>query len=407
MNLLQTMRTAIRALRRNKMRSFLTALGIIIGVGAVIAMVAIGEGAKAQVVATFASMGSNLLMVLSGATTAGGARGGYGSLPTLTWGDLKAIQSEVSSVDVAAPQMRISGQVIAEEQNWTTGITGTSSDFFTIRNWPIAKGELFPKEDTGAKVVVLGDTVSEQLFGANVDPVGHVVRMNKVPFQVIGLLAKKGQSPTGQDYDDAVFVPVRTFLTKLQGSMEQFIPGIIMVSAVSADATTRAQRQITTLLRSRHRLADGVENDFSIRNLAEMAAAMEASTNALTTLLAVIAMVSLLVGGIGIMNIMLVSVTERTREIGLRMAVGAKPTNILSQFLVEALTLSTAGGAVGVVLGIVGAGRLAAKMNWPLLVKPEIVLIAVGFSALVGIGFGLYPAYKASRLDPIEALRYE
>jgi len=409
MNPLQTIKIAVRALRRNKMRSFLTMLGIIIGVSAVIAMVAIGEGAKSQVVDTFASMGTNLLIILPGATTSGGARGGFGSMPTLTWDDLKAIQNEVSAIRYAVPDLRSAEQIIGEDQNWTTSIHGTSPDFFIIRNWTISKGELFTKSDmdAGNKVVVMGQTVAEKLFGSSADPVGQTVRIKKVLFQVIGLLEKKGQSTMGQDYDDTVFLPYTTFRSKIQGGLQNYLNGIILASATTSQDTKKAEKQITNLLRERHHIQLGTDDDFSIRNLTEMAGAMEAGTKTLTTLLACIAAVSLLVGGIGIMNIMLVSVTERTREIGLRMAVGARPTNILAQFLVESLTLSTAGGIIGVSLGVFVAYWLANKFSWPLLVRPEIIVLAVGFSALVGIGFGLYPAYKASRLDPIEALRYE
>jgi putative ABC transport system permease protein len=256
-------------------------------------------------------------------------------------------------------------------------------------------------------VVVLGQTVSEKLFGVGGNPVGQAVRIRNIPFQVVGVLVRKGQSPMGQDYDDGVVIPSSTFLTKIQGGLKKFLSGNIMVSASSADATSRAQRQITALLRERHHLGRGIDDDFSIRNLSELAAAQQEGTKTLTTLLAAIAAVSLLVGGVGIMNIMLVSVTERTREIGLRMAVGARRFDILTQFLVEALTLSVAGGLVGIASGLAVAEQLSDKFHWPLLIRPQIIMVAVGFSAAVGVGFGLYPARKASRLDPIEALRYE
>ena len=410
MSFLETLRLAASALSRNKMRSFLTALGVIIGVGAVIAMVAIGEGAKARVEESFASMGSNLLLVLSGTTTAGGAQGGFGTLPTLTWDDLKAIQTEVPTVRLAAPQARTAGQVVSEEQNWTTSVTGTTPEMFAIRNWPLASGRLFGQSDIdgGNKVVVLGQTVVDKLFGSSADPLGQVVRISNIPFEVVGVLTRKGQSPIGQDYDDAVFVPISTYLAKIQGTMlQKFLPGAIVVGATSAEDANRAESQIANLLRDRHRIQSGQDDDFSIRNLAEMASAQQEGTRVLTTLLASIAAVSLLVGGIGIMNIMLVSVTERTREIGLRMAVGAKSRDILAQFLVEALTLSLAGGVIGVALGLTSAAWLARQFDWPTKVQSNIVLIAMGFSALVGVAFGLYPARKASRLDPIEALRYE
>jgi putative ABC transport system permease protein len=409
MNPLQTLRVALRALLRNKMRSFLTTLGIIIGVSAVIAMVAIGEGAKARVEAQFAAMGSNLLVVLPGSTTSGGMRGGFGSMPTLTWDDLRAIQTEVPTVKYAAAQLSSSAQLASEDQNWSTRVYGTTPDFFLIRNWPTALGSPMSDSDAdgGTKVVFLGQTVVDNLFGPNANPIGQLVRIRNIPFEVKGVLSPKGQSSWGQDYDDVAFIPLKTFQTKIQGGLQQFIAGQIYVGATSEQATARAQVQITNLLRDRHHIGPGQEDDFSIRNLTELATAQEDSTKTMTTLLASVAAVALLVGGIGIMNIMLVSVTERTREIGVRMAVGAKPRNILAQFLVEALTLATAGGFLGVVLGLVGGRLLAARFHWPILMRPDIIVISVVFSALVGIGFGLYPAQKASRLDPIDALRFE
>jgi putative ABC transport system permease protein len=403
------LRVAVRALLRNKMRSFLTTLGVIIGVSAVIAMVAIGEGAKARVEEAFASMGSNLLVVLSGTTTASGAHGGFGSMPTLTWDDLKAIRSEASAVRYASPQLRSTQQVISEDQNWATSINGVSPEYLLMRTWPVAMGSPISQTDieVGSKVVLLGQTVVDKLFGSNADPTGQSVRIQKVPFQIIGVLARKGQSATGQDYDDAAFIPYTTFQAKIQGGLQKFVAGAIMVSAVSSDATTRAQNQIATLLRDRHHIPIGADDDFSIRNLTEMASAQQEGVKTLTTLLASIAAVSLIVGGIGIMNIMLVSVTERTREIGIRMAVGARPRDVLSQFLVEALALSIAGGIIGILLGLLAANRLAANFGWPILIRVDVILIAVGFSGLVGVVFGLYPAQKASRLDPIDALRYE
>ena len=409
MNPLATTRVATRALLRNKLRSFLTALGIIIGVGAVIAMVAIGEGAKAQVEETFNQMGTNLLVVLSGASNQGGARGGFGSQPTMTWDDLNAIKTQVPSVRWAAPQLSARNQVASEDQNWYTQITGTTPEFFQIRSWKVVLGAGFgqPEVDGNAKVVVLGQTVVEKLFGAGANPVGQGVRIKNVPFTIVGVLDKKGQSPFGQDYDDTVIIPSTTFASKIQGGLSKFLSGQILVSAASNDSTARAQQQISDLLRDRHRLQVGQEDDFNIRNLAEIANARSDSTKTLTLLLASIAAVSLIVGGIGIMNIMLVSVTERTREIGVRMAVGAKPRHILAQFLVEALALSVIGGIIGVALGLIAAQRMSVSFGWPTLVRPDIIAISVGFSAAVGIVFGLYPARKASRLDPIEALRYE
>jgi putative ABC transport system permease protein len=400
---------ALRALVRNKMRSFLTTLGVVIGVSAVIAMVAIGDGAKARVEAAFAAMGSNMLIVLPGSSTAGGAMGGFGSMPTLTWDDLRAIQTEIPTVRAAAAQLRTNAQVMSEDQNWGTQVFGTSPEYFQIRTWPAAQGSLLTQSDvdTGTKVAVIGQTVADKLFGANSNPTGQTIRIKNVPFVVAGVLAKKGQSQWGQDYDDIVVVPVTTFQQKVKGSLKNFIEGSIAVSATSADTTARAESQIRALLRDRHRLPLGADDDFSIRNLSEIASAQQEGTRTLTTLLAAIAAVSLLVGGIGIMNIMLVSVTERTREIGLRMAVGAKPADIRLQFLVEALALAVTGGLIGVALGVFGAWYLATSFGWEVLYRPDIIAIAVGFSGLVGVVFGLYPAHKASRLDPITALRFE
>jgi len=402
-------RLAGRALGRNKMRSFLTTLGVVIGVAAVIAMTAIGEGAKVRVQQTFEAMGTNLLVVLSGSSATGGMQGGFGSQPTLTWDDLRSIQTELSAVKVAAAVLRASAVVQAEEQNWTTAVVGTTPDYLQIRNWGVSAGQKFGAEDvtSGTKVVLLGQTVVDKLYGPGANPVGRTVRIKMVPYQVIGVLARKGQSPMGSDYDDTAIVPVTTFQAKIQGGLGQFIPGAIFVGAVSADATGRAQQQISGLLRDRHRLGPGIEDDFSVRNLSEIASAQAQGTQVLTALLASIAAVSLLVGGIGIMNIMLVSVTERTREIGIRMAVGGKPADILAQFVAEALALSAGGGVIGVAVGVGAALLLAREFHWPTIIRVATVVVSLGFSAMVGVVFGLYPARKASRLDPIDALRFE
>ena len=391
------------------MRSFLTALGIIIGVGAFIAMVVIGEGAKARVEEAFSSMGTNLLIVQQGSSSQRGVFGGFGSQPTLTWDDLKAIQTELPSVRHAAPQLRTTTSVVSEEQNWTTSVTGVTPEYFEIRNWPVTSGVSFTPSDIDAatKVVLLGQTVVERLYGTGADAVGQMVRIKGMPFQVTGVMARKGQSPMGQDYDDAVFIPVSTYRSKIQGGLNNYLHGSIFVGAFSPEETSRTESDLRNLLRERHHLSGEVDDDFQVRNLTEIASAQEAGTKTLTTLLASIAAVSLVVGGIGIMNIMLVSVTERTREIGVRMAVGAKPRHILAQFLAEALSLSVMGGVTGAVLGLFSAWRLAAQFGWPMLVRPGIVALALGFSGLVGVVFGLYPAQRASRLDPIEALRYE
>ena len=409
MNVAQTLPIAMRALLRNKTRSFLTALGVVIGVASVISMVAIGEGAKSSVEKIFASMGTNLLIVLSGSTSSGGVMGGFGSMPTLTWDDLKAIQTEAPAVRSAAPQLNTKASIVGEEANWNTTITGTTPDYFLIRSWKLGHGALLSDSDieTGNKVIVLGQTVSDRLFGANVECVGRALRIRGIPFMVIGVLDRKGQSPMGQDYDDAAFIPVSTFQAKIQGGLQKFLAGAIMVSAVTAEDTGRAQKQITGILRDRHHILSAGDDDFNVRNLTEMAQAQQQGTKTLTSLLAGIAIVSLIVGGIGIMNIMLVSVSERTREIGVRMAVGAKPWHILTQFLVEAMTLSVMGGFVGVALGVVVASTLANQLGWTLVMRPDIIVVSVGFSAVVGVAFGLYPAKKASDLDPIDALRYE
>jgi len=408
-NFLETFLVAARALLRNKTRSFLTTLGIIIGVGAVIAMFAMGEGSQASVQQAIASMGTNILIVLSGSSQGGGARGGFGSMPTLTWEDLKAIQTEVPSVRYAAPNVGSNAQILSEDQNWSTRITGTTPDYFLIRNWPASMGNLITQTDVdlGSKVIVLGQTVVDKLFGENANPVGQSVRVNNIPFTIIGVMAKKGQSALGQDYDDAAFIPVSTFEAKVRKGLGKFINGIVFVGAVSAAATPLAQRQITELLRDRHHLAPGIDDDFNIRNLSEIASAQEQAAATGANLLLGIALVSLIVGGIGIMNIMLVSVTERTREIGVRMAIGARPKDILAQFLIEALTLSTVGGLIGIAVGLLGGKRLTSQWGWQMTIQPLVILVAVIFSAAVGIVFGLYPARKASLLDPIDALRYE
>jgi len=408
-NPLQTLRVALRAILRNKLRAFLTTLGIVIGVGAVIAMMAIGAGAKQRVEEAFAAMGTNVLIILPGSTSAAGVHGGFGSLPTLTWDDFAAVRTDVATVKAAAPTLRSSLPVIGEAQNWTTSITGTSPEYFDIRNWPIALGNAFTQSDVdgGTKVIVLGQTVVDKLYGPNANPVGQMVRVGNTPFQVQGVAARKGQSATGQDYDDAAFIPFTTFARKVQGGLGKYLQGSIMVAATGSETTLRTQRDITTLLRERHHLAPADDDDFSIRNLSEIASAQQQGTETMTMLLASVAAVSLLVGGIGIMNIMLVSVTERTREIGIRMAVGAEPHHILIQFLIEALSLSVAGGLIGVGLGVGAATWLAARLQWPMLIQPDVIAVSVGFSAIVGIVFGIYPARKASQLDPIDALRFE
>lgn len=407
MSPLETLLTALSALARNTLRSALTALGIVIGVAAVIAMVAIGAGAQARVEAAFKAMGTNLLVLLPGSSRSGGVRGGFGSQPTITWADLKAIQAQLDSVKYVAPQLRSSVSLVAESGNWNTQVTGTTADYFALRDWPAEQGSLFTAADVEAtrKVIVLGATAADNLFG-NEPAVGQIVRINNTPFEVLGVLRRKGQSAQGQDYDDSAFLPVTAYRTKINQGLANFVAGAVTVQAVDG-RLDEAEQAVTDLLRERHKLDASKDNDFSIRNLTETAEAQQDSTRTLTTLLAAVAGVSLLVGGIGVMNIMLVSVTERTREIGLRMALGARPRDILGQFLSEAAMLSMLGGALGVALGVGTASYLARTFGWDLLISPTVVLIAVSFSALVGVVFGLYPALQASRLDPITALRHE
>ncbi len=408
MNGLVVIGVALSALARNKLRSFLTVLGVVIGVAAVIAMVAIGQGARAKVQKTFEDMGTNLLIVMPGSTSAGGFMGGAGSAPTLRWADAQAIRTELSAVRWAAPVLTTSAQVMANDQNWNTSVSGTTADLFQIRSWPLASGRGFEEQDasSGAKVALVGKTVAGKLFGA-ADPVGQSLRVRGVPFVVIGMLGEKGQSPMGQDNDDAVYIPARTYQAKIEGSLGPYLRGALFVSALSSDDTERAQSQITALLRDRHRLAPSADDDFTVRNLTEFAKAMASSTETITRMLAAIAVVSLLVGGIGIMNIMLVGVVERTREIGTRMAVGAEPSDVLVQFLVEALILAGIGGLVGLGLGWVAAERMSAGLGFAVPFPWTTAALAIAVSCGIGVGFGLYPAVKASRLDPIVALRYE
>ncbi|MGE5188966.1 MAG: ABC transporter permease [Gemmatimonadota bacterium] len=407
MNLLSAAKVAYRSLRANKMRSGLTMLGMIIGVAAVIAMVAVGAGANERIAAQIASIGSNLILVIPGSTTSGGLRSGFGGTPTLTMGDAKAIR-DISAVRYAAASTRGSAPVVYGNQNWSTIIQGVTPEYFAIRDWTLAAGRIFGPEDVDAstKVAVLGQTVAQNLFGGE-NPVGKIVRIKKVPFTVVGLLDPKGQSPGGQDQDDTVIVPITTAQKRLFGTTHIGTVGAILVQATGPDTIQDAEREVTALIRQRHRIGRGQDDDFSVRNLSEMLSVAEASTRIMSLLLGAIASVSLLVGGIGIMNIMLVSVTERTREIGIRMAVGARERDILLQFLIEAVALALTGGAVGIILGIGGSSLISYFAKWSTIVLPSAVFMAFGFSAAVGIFFGFYPARKASRMDPIEALRYE
>ncbi|HVK72482.1 MAG TPA: ABC transporter permease [Kofleriaceae bacterium] len=407
MSLTRTLMVALAALARTKTRSFLTVLGVIIGVGAVIAMVSIGEGAKARVAAQFDAMGTSTLVVSSGATNAGGVRGSAGSRLTLTWDDLDAIRG-LPEVATAAPQLRGNAQLLSEAGNWQTSITATTPEWFAVRNWDVGAGELLTSADVAAsrKVAVIGTTVAQNLFPGG-DPIGETIRIDRTPFRVVGVLTAKGTAATGQDNDDVVVIPATTFLSKVSGGLAKYLGGQIVVSAVSRDQTTAAKAAIEDLLRTRHRIRPGEDDDFSVRDLTAIAAAQQESASTITSLLAGVALVSLLVGGIGIMNIMLVSVTERTREIGLRMAIGAKGRHVLLQFLIEAVVLSIAGGVLGILVGVGAAKYMASQFGFPLLVRPDVVILAVAVSAAVGVGFGAYPARRASRLDPIVALRHE
>jgi putative ABC transport system permease protein len=407
MNLLATFKLALMALGRNKMRSILTMLGIIIGVAAVIAMVGIGQGASASIQSQISQLGNNLLYVSAGSSNTGGMRGGSGSATTLTVEDVEAIESEVPSVRAASPTVRAGGQLVFGNENWSAsgGIQGTDEQFPEIRGWSVASGEFFTESEVraAARVVVLGKTVADNLF-AGMDPIGQTLRIRNLPFRVVGVLAAKGQNQIGQDQDDTVIIPYTAAQKKLLSISH--VP-MAMVSAISPEATFMAERQIEDLLRQRHRLAPNEENDFSIRNLTDIAEAADASSKIMTNLLASIAGVSLLVGGIGIMNIMLVSVTERTREIGIRMAIGARSGVIRGQFLIESITISLVGGIMGALLGVATSVIISSTLNWPTLVSPASILVSVIFSAVVGVTFGYYPARKAAALDPIEALRYE
>ncbi len=403
-----TLRIAIRTIRINKMRSILTSLGIIIGVSSVIIMLAIGMGAQRSMAENMAKMGSNLLMVVSGSTTSGGIRMGAGSKQTLTYSDALDIQKKCPSVLAVAPYLSGTKQVVFGNQNWSTGIQGTTPNVMIVRDWGVEYGRSFSDEDVSnsTKVCLLGQTVAENLFG-DLDPVGKTVRIEGMPFTVVGVLESKGQSGMGQDQDDTIMIPITTAQKKLIGVDFPGMVRHIMVKAVDEDAVYTAQEEIEELLRTRHRLGSKQEDDFTIRNLTQMMETAKESAKIMAILLGSIASVSLLVGGIGIMNIMLVSVTERTKEIGIRMAIGAKASDIRIQFLLESLLLSLMGGTVGVVLGILLAKIVEVFFDLPVYIAWWSLLLSFGFSGIVGVTFGYYPAYRASLLDPIEALRYE
>ncbi len=405
MNLMLTLRVALRALLRNRMRTFLTMLGMIIGVAAVISMLAIGTGAQQSVQASIASLGTNTLIIMAGSSNTGGVRSGAGGRSTLTPADVEAILDQCSAVAAATPLVQQGAQLIYQNQNWFSQVSGVSPDYTIVRNWPVADGRFLTDDEVrvSAKVCVLGKVVADNLF-AGEDPLDKVIRVRNIPMRVIGILSEKGDSAFGGSQDDVIIVPYTTAMRRVfrTDSLRT-----ALISATTADDVTKAQDQVTSLLRERHKIPQGDEDDFTIRSQAEFAATANQSTQVFTMLLGGIASVSLLVGGIGIMNIMLVSVTERIREIGIRMALGARGTDILLQFLVEAVVLSLMGGALGVVLGWALA-QLASKFSqWPPVVSMGSILLAFGFSAFVGVFFGLYPAFKASQLDPIQALRHE
>ena len=408
LNIFSTIKISFRALSVNKMRSALTMLGIIIGIAAVITMVAVGTGASWRIAEQISSMGSNLLIIQLGSATAGGARLGAGTLPRLTTRDAEAILKECPAVAEVAPTRQGRAQVVFGHSNWSTGVYGTTPGMLAAREWDLTLGRPFTQQDVrnATKVALLGQTVVNNLFGEQ-DPVGRTIRIKNIPFTVIGVLSVKGQSPQGQDQDDVIFVPVTTALKKLFGATFPGMVWFIMVKAKSVEDLPAAAKQINDLLRQRHHLGQKQDNDFTIRNLTQTMQIREQSAHVMTLLLGAIASVSLLVGGIGIMNIMLVSVTERTREIGIRMALGAKIWDIRLQFIAEALTMSLIGGVIGSFFGVSASMVLSSVLGWPIVVTVLSILLAFSLAGIVGIFFGFYPAYKASLLNPIDALRYE
>jgi putative ABC transport system permease protein len=406
-SIFSTFKLALRALWRNKVRSLLTMLGIVFGIGAVIAMVAGGQGAQQAVKDVFQALGTNVLVLQNNAQRTMGASAGAGGGASLTWDDLRALEAEITTARWIAPVLSRNAQIVSELSNWNTGISGTTAAWFKIRSWDAAEGVVFD-EDTGnsnAKVAVIGKTVAFQLFGG-ASAVGQVVRIGGQPYEVIGVLAPKGQGPRG-DNDDTVLIPIKTYEQKLEKGLAKYIRGSILISTHHPDDAERTIAQVTSLLRDRHKLDGNEEDDFRIRNPAEFAKAQQDSTERISTLLAIVAAVSLFVGGIGVMNIMLVSVIERTREIGIRMAVGAKPVDVMTQFLVESLVLAAVGGLLGLALGYGAASYMADYFGWKMFFPATTAAIAFAVAGGVGVAFGLYPAVRASRLDPITALRYE
>ena len=401
---------ALTALRANRLRSALTMLGIVIGVAAVIAMVAVGSGATERIQQQIEAIGSNLILVIPGSITSNGVRLGSGATVTLSEDDARAIASECPAVAAVAPTVRGGAQVTYGNNNWATSIVGTTPDYLTIRDQTVVRGNPFSADDgsSGTKVALLGGTVAQNLFGSG-DPTGQTIRIKNVPFTVDGVLSAKGQSPTGQDQDDVILIPISTAKRQVVGASQANAGsiGAIMVQAVDAHSMDEAQSEIEALVRQRHRMRPGQDDDFTVRNLSDVFSAQESSARVMSILLGAIASVSLVVGGIGIMNIMLVSVTERTREIGLRIAIGARTRDLLAQFLVEAVTLSILGGIAGILVGVTASALISHFAGWNTLVSPTAIALAFVFSALVGVFFGYYPARKAALLDPIEALRYE
>ena len=400
----------LTALRANRLRSALTMLGIVIGVAAVIAMVAVGSGATERIQQQIEAIGSNLILVIPGSITSNGVRLGSGATVTLSEDDARAIASECPAVAAVAPTVRGGAQVTYGNNNWATSIVGTTPDYLTIRDQTVVRGNPFSADDgsSGTKVALLGGTVSQNLFGS-ADPTGQTIRIKNVPFTVDGVLSAKGQSPTGQDQDDVILIPISTAKRQVVGASQANAEsiGAIMVQAVDAHSMDEAQSEIEALVRQRHRMRPGQDDDFTVRNLSDVFSAQESSARVMSILLGAIASVSLVVGGIGIMNIMLVSVTERTREIGLRIAIGARTRDLLAQFLVEAVTLSILGGIAGILVGVTASALISHFAGWNTLVSPTAIALAFVFSALVGVFFGYYPARKAALLDPIEALRFE
>jgi putative ABC transport system permease protein len=403
-----TAQIALRALRTNKMRSSLTMLGIIIGVAAVITMVAVGAGVSRKLEDQIAMMGSNLLIVQPGSQTSGGIRMGGGSQQTLNLDDAMAIQKECPAVQDVAPTLDGGAQIVSGNLNWSTRVTGTTPGMLSVRDWLLSSGRAMTDDDvkSATKVALLGQTVVDNLFGG-IDPIDQVIRIKKIPFKVIGVMVSKGQSMVGQDQDDVVYVPVTTAQKKLFGTSFPGMVRMITIKAISFEALSNAESQITELLRQRHRIGINKDDDFTVRNLTQFMQTAEEQTRIMTIFLGAIASISLLVGGIGIMNIMLVSVTERTREIGIRMSIGAKTWDIRLQFIMEAVMLSLMGGVVGLIIGFAGSKIVSAMSGWPTEVSVLSAMLAFAFSGMVGIFFGFYPAYKASLLNPIDALRYE